>query len=89
MVTHIRICLDFNANKFNMTLFCLFEVLFGIFTLFVLANRPLFAAPKQCKYSQKHFSTKLEIKSKQILIFRCKFITYFLYYLIMSNKTTR
>ena len=30
-------------------------------------NRPLFAAPKQCKSAQKHLSTKLEIKSKQIL----------------------
>ena len=30
-------------------------------------NRPLFAATKQCKSSQKQLSTKLEIKSKQIL----------------------
>ncbi|MBQ3237724.1 MAG: hypothetical protein IJA98_01465, partial [Bacteroidaceae bacterium] len=47
--------------------FSLFEALFTIFTLFVLANRPLFAATKQCKSAQKHLSTKLEIKSKQIL----------------------
>ena len=45
----VRICFDFTANKFYVVLFCLFEVLFGIFTLFVLANRPLFAATKQCK----------------------------------------
>ena len=64
----IRICLDFTANKFYVILFSLFEALFTIFTLFVLANRPLFAATKQCKSAQKHLSTKLEIKSKQILI---------------------
>ena len=29
--------------------FCLFEILFGIFTLFTLANRPLFAATQGCK----------------------------------------
>ena len=64
----LRICLDFTANKFYVILFSLFEALFTIFTLFVLANRPLFAATKQCKSAQKHLSTKLEIKSKQILI---------------------
>ena len=62
-----RICLDFTANKFHVILFSLFEALFTIFTLFVLANRPLFAATKQCKSAQKYLSTKLEIKSKQIL----------------------
>ncbi|MBR3858730.1 MAG: hypothetical protein IKJ18_01760, partial [Bacteroidaceae bacterium] len=61
------ICLDFTANKFYVILFSLFEALFTIFTLFVLANRPLFAATKQCKSAQKYLSTKLEIKSKQIL----------------------
>ena len=54
------------SSRLNAT-FCLFEVLFGTFTLFVLANRPLFAASKQCKSAQKRLSTKLEIKSKQIL----------------------
>ena len=63
----VRICLDFTANKFYVILFSLFEALFTIFTLFVLANRPLFAATKQCKSAQKYLSTKLEIKSKQIL----------------------
>ena len=63
----LRICLDFTANKFYVILFSLFETLYTIFTLFVLANRPLFAATKQCKSVQKHLSTKLEIKSKQIL----------------------
>ena len=63
----LRICLDFTINSFFVILFCLFEVLFGIFTLFVLANRPPFAASKQCQSAQKHLSTKLEIKSKQIL----------------------
>ena len=63
----LRICLDFTANKFYVILFSLFEALFTIFTLFVLANRPLFAATKQCKSAQKYLSTKLEIKSKQIL----------------------
>ena len=63
----IRICLDFTANKYYVILFSLFEALFTIFTLFVLANRPLFTATKQCKSVQKHLSTKLEIKSKQIL----------------------
>ena len=62
-----RSCLDFTVNKFNVILFCLFKVLFGIFTLFFLANRPLFAATKQCKSTQKHLSTKLEIKSKHLL----------------------
>ena len=52
---------------FYVILFRLFESLFGIFTFFGLANRPLFAATKQCKSSQKQLSTKLEIKSKQIL----------------------
>ena len=60
--------MDFTANKFYVILFSLFEALFTIFTLFVLANRPLFAATKQCKSAQKYLSTKLEIKSKQILI---------------------
>ena len=55
-----RICLDFTANKFYVILFSLFEALFTIFTLFVLANRPLFAATKQCKSAQKYLSTKLE-----------------------------
>ena len=64
-----RICLNFTANKFDVILFCLFEALFGIFTLFALANRPLFAAFKQCKSTQNNLSTKLEIKSKQILTF--------------------
>ena len=45
----LRIYLDFNANKFYVVLFCLFEVLFGTFALFVLANRPLFAVSKQNK----------------------------------------
>ena len=39
---NFRICLDFTANKFYVILFSLFEALFTIFTLFVLANRPLF-----------------------------------------------
>ena len=59
--------MDFTANKFHVILFSLFEALFTIFTLFVLANRPLFAATKLCKSAQKYLSTKLEIKSKQIL----------------------
>ena len=54
-------------------LFGFSEALFGIFTFFVLANRPLFAAPKQCKYTQKHLSAKLEIILKQILFFIAKF----------------
>ena len=62
-----RSCLDFTANKFYVILFSLFEALFTIFTLFVLANRPLFAATKQCKSAQKYLSTKLEIKFKQLL----------------------
>ena len=62
-----RICLDFTVYCFYVILFRLFESLFGIFTFFDLANRPLFAATKQCKSSQKQLSTKLEIKSKQIL----------------------
>ena len=66
-ITELRICLDFTANKFYVILFSLFEALFTIFTLFVLANRPLFAATKQCKSAQKYLSTKLEIKSIQIL----------------------
>ena len=67
-----RICFDFNANKFHVILFCLFEALLGIFTLFALANRPLFAVSKQSKSTQKHLSTKLEIKSKQTLIMMIK-----------------
>ena len=66
-ITELRICLDFTANKFYVILFSLFETLFTIFTLFGLANRPLFAATKQCKSAQKYLSTKLEIKSIQIL----------------------
>ena len=62
-----RICLDFTVYCFYVILFRLFESLFGIFTFFGLANRPLFAATKQCKSPQKRLSTKLEIKSKQIL----------------------
>ena len=62
-----RICLNFTVNKIDVILFCLFEVLFGTFSLFVLVNRLLFTASKQCKSAQKHLSTKLEIKSKQIL----------------------
>ena len=54
-----RSCLDFTANKFKEILFCLFEVLFGIFALSVLANRPLFAANQEYKSTQKVFSTKL------------------------------
>ena len=78
----LRIYLDFNANKFYVVLFCLFEVLFGTFALFVLANRPLFAATKQCKSTQKHPSTKLEIKLKQLL----KFLQI---YLFLLNYTLR
>ena len=62
-----RICLDFTVYCFYVILFRLFESLFGIFTFFGLANRPLFAATKQCKSPQKQLSTKLEIKFKQIL----------------------
>ena len=109
-----RICLDFTANKFYVILFGLFEALFTIFTLFVLANRPLFifnedrlyslsivseltcarwhypccdqtvqicsrrgmkasVATTEASASQRsatcrpHLSTKIEIKSKQIL----------------------
>ena len=50
-----------------MLLFGLFEALFGIFTLSALANRPLFAAIRECKSAQKHLSNKLEIKFKQTL----------------------
>ena len=63
----MRSCLDFTANKFKKILFCLFEPLLGIFALSFLANRPLFAANRECKSTQKAFSTKLEIKSKQLL----------------------
>ena len=62
-----RICLDFIANQFQEELFGLFEVIFGTFTLSVLANRLLFGASRECKSVQKSLSTKLEIKSKQIL----------------------
>ena len=48
-------------------LFGLFEVLFGIFALSLFANRPLFAANREYKSTQKLLSTKLEIKSKQLL----------------------
>ena len=47
--------------------FGLFEVIFGTFILTVLANRPLFAASREYKSAQKFLSTKLEIKSKQLL----------------------
>ena len=67
--------MDFTVNKFYVILFSLFEVLFGIFTLFVLANRLLFAASKQCKSAQKHLSTKLEIKPKQLLKFTLNFLS--------------
>ena len=63
----LRICLDFTVNMFFYGLFGLFEVIFGTFTLSVLANRPLFAASRERKSAQKSLSTKLEIKSKQIL----------------------
>ena len=77
----IRICLDFTANKYYVILFSLFEALFTIFTPFVLANRPLFAATKQCKSAQKYLSTKLEIKSKQILrIYRDLMMEYYVLY---------
>ena len=72
-----RSCLDFTANKFKKILFCLFEVLFGIFVLSVLANRPLFAANREYKSTQKVFSTKLEIKFKQLLTIY-KFTMYYL-----------
>ena len=48
-------------------LFGLFEALFGIFALSILANRPLFVANREYKSTQKFLSTKLEIKSKQLL----------------------
>ena len=64
--------LDFIADMFKDMLFGLFEILFGIFSLSILANRPLFAAPREKKPTQKVLSTKTEIKSKQLLIvFRC------------------
>ena len=66
------------CSRLNVT-FCLFEALFGTFTLFVLANRPLFAASKQCKSAQKYLSTKLEIKSKQILTVVHTMVSYSLY----------
>ena len=43
---HCESVLDFSANQYYVMLFSLFEVLFGIFTLFDFANRPLFAASK-------------------------------------------
>ncbi len=49
--TRLRSCLDFTANKFKKILFCLFEVLFGIFVLSVLANRPLFIFNEDRLYS--------------------------------------
>ena len=61
---HCESVWDFTANKYYVMLFSLFEALFGIFTLFDFANRPLFAALKQCKSAQKLLSTKLELKSK-------------------------
>ena len=63
----LRSCLDFTANKFKNELFGLFVALFGIFALSILANRPLFAANRVYKATQKALSTKLEIKSKQLL----------------------
>ena len=63
----LRSCLDFTANKFKNELFGLFAALFGIFVLSILANRPLFAANREYKTTQKNLSTKLEIKSKQLL----------------------
>ena len=60
--------LDFIADMFKDMLFGLFEILFGIFSLSILANRPLFAAPREKKPTQKVLSTKAEIKSKQLLI---------------------
>ena len=56
---NIRNCLDFTINRY-FVLFCLFEILFGIFTLFTLANRPLFAATQECKSAQK--SSQLNLK---------------------------
>ncbi len=50
-------------------LFGLFETFFGIFALSFLANRPLFAANREYKSTQKRPSTKLEIKSKQLLTY--------------------
>ena len=55
----LRVCLDFISS--------LVEILFGIFELSALANRPLFAAIRETKSPRKYFSTKLEIKSKQTL----------------------
>ena len=43
---HCESVRDFTANKYYVMLFSLFEILFGIFTLSALANRPLFAALK-------------------------------------------
>ena len=60
--------LDFIADMFKDMLFGLFEILFGIFSLSILANRPLFAAPREKKPTQKVLSTKAEIKPKQLLI---------------------
>ena len=58
-------------------LFGLFESLFGIFLLSILANRPLFAAPREKKSTQKVFLTKAEIKSKQLLKRRKAMICYY------------
>ena len=60
-------CLDFTVNMFYVVLFCLFEVLFGILALSFLANRPLLAADREDNPTRKYLSTKLEIKSKQLL----------------------
>ena len=61
--------MDFTVNMFYVVLFCLFEVLFGILALSFLANRPLLAANREDNPTRKHLSTKLEIKSKQLLSF--------------------
>ena len=44
----------------------LFESLFGIFTLSILVNRPLFTANREGKSTRKYLSTKLGIKTKQV-----------------------
>ena len=51
-----RFCFDFTANLFSCLLFGLSEALFGIFTLSVLANRPLFASSRECKSTRKYLS---------------------------------
>lgn len=44
-------------------LFGLSEVLYGIFALSFLANRPLCAANRERKVLQKHLSYKLDLKT--------------------------